>query len=623
MSIAGAALAVLVALLGVALMVVLGGALASPVAAGDATLALPFLSLSASDAAGADAFGAAVDISGDTLIVGANGQDGLGFSAGAAYIFERDAADPALWHETAVLTASDGQPIDWFGVDVAISGDTVVVGAQLADAAADASGAAYVFQREGGVWREVTKLVASDGEPNDDFGIGVEIDGDTAVVGALLKNTEAGRDAGAAYVFERDHGGADGWGEVVRLVAGDAAFNDRFGRSVDVSGDTIIVGASLADSPGANAGAVYVFERDAGGPGAWGEVVKLVALDAQPGDNFGFGVAIDGEILVAGAHLGGAGSAYVFQREPVGIDAWTQVAALRAPATEELGQFGRVVDAQGGAVVVGAPHENGQAGAAYLFERQPAGEWNPAGRLALADPNRPNLLGLGVAIDGGTAVVGAPHADLAASDAGAALVTTGVTTSGADPSGPDGEAPKGFVELEPGGQFVQWAFPAKQASEVFALLTIAWLFNEDAGEAGSGASTTGSWTSFIPQLGITDFLITNGAVLWLVSPDGQDIVVSFGPPGDTVRVRAPIESVELLIAESFPVQYFVEVVSALRNGCAEFDGFDVERKGTTVFINVWNLEPHPSLEIACIEIFRTEQSNVALGSDFEPGWSTR
>ena len=614
---APAVVALVVAVVVAVLVGVLDGARISPVAAGDSGPSLPFASLSASDAAAADAFGAAVDISGDTLIVGANGQDDLGFSAGAAYVFQRDPGDPDFWQETAVLTASDGQALDWFGVDVAISGDTVVVGAQLSDAVADASGAAYIFEREGGVWREVTRLVASDGEHNDDFGIGVEIDRDTVVIGALLKNTEAGRDAGAAYVYQRDRGGPDAWGEVVRLVAGDGAFNDRFGRSVDVSGDTIAVGASLADAPAANAGAVYLFERNAGGPDAWGEVAKLVASDAQTGDNLGFGVAIDGQTLVAGAHLGGAGSAYVFQRDPLGGDAWNELAELQGP-TDPLAQFGRVVDLRGGAIVVGAPHEANVAGAAYLFEQQANGEWSPAGRLALAAFEFPDQLGWGVAIDGGTAVVGAPHADLAGSDVGAAIVASGVPTGGADPdgpSGPDGQAPKGLLELEPGGQFVQWAFPDKQAAELFAALTIAWLFDE-----GSV-----SWTSFIPQLGITDFLVTNGAVLWLVSPDGADIVVSFGPPGsfeppsDTVRVRAPIESVNLLIAESFPPQYFVEVVSALPNGCAEFDGFDVERDGTTVLINVWNLVPHPSLDIACIEIFRTEQSNVALGSDFEPG----
>ena len=500
----------------VALVFVFGAPVAM-VAAGDSMADAPFVVLSASDPAADDFFGAAVDISGDTLIVGANGQDDLGFSAGAAFIFQREfGCLPDLWREVAMLTASDGQPIDWFGVDVAISGDTVVIGAQLADAPADASGAAYIFERTEDGWQEITKLVASDGEHNDDFGIGVEIDGDTVVVGALLKNTEDGRDAGAAYVFERNLGGPDNWGEVARLVASDGAYNDRFGRSLDISGDTIVVGSSLADSPGANAGALYVYERDAGGYDAWGEVAKLVASNAQPGDNMGFGVAIDGNTLVAGAYLAGSGKAYVFQRDSVAADVWVEVSELSGPETTEVAQFGRVVDVRDGVIVVGAPNEDVLIGAAYLFEQNLTGDWSPAGRLALSGPVFPDQLGWGVAIDQGIAVVGVPNADIAAPETGAVLVTT----TGGDCFGPSGVGSKGLLELEPEGQLVQWPFPEKQASEIFTALTIAWLFDSD----------SSSWTSFIPQLAITDFLVTEGDVLWLVSPNGEDIVVPLGLP---------------------------------------------------------------------------------------------
>ncbi|MCH8065960.1 MAG: FG-GAP repeat protein, partial [Chloroflexi bacterium] len=203
---------------------------------------------------------------------------------------------------------------------VAVSGDAAVVGARGGDAGGSNAGAAYVFQRdEGGAdnWGQVKKLTASDAQAGDGFGFSAAVSGDTAVVGALFEGAE-GLQAGAAYVFQRNEGGTDNWGEVTKLTASDAQSNDRFGFSAAVSGDTLVIGAYHQDLEHGNVGKAYAFQRDEGGTDNWGEVTKLTASDAQNSDGFAYSVAVSGDTAVVGAKnedAGGnsAGAAYVFQ----------------------------------------------------------------------------------------------------------------------------------------------------------------------------------------------------------------------------------------------------------------------------------------------------------------------
>ena len=190
-------------------------------------------------------------------------------------------------HEINKLTASDALGGEEFGSGVAISGDTAIVGARgdFAKSSSNA-GAAYVLGRnQGGVgnWGEVKKLIASDAQAGDQFGISVAVSGNTAVVGAR-REAAGGLGAGAAYVFQRDQGGADNWGELKKLTAPDAEAGDDFGVSVAVGGDTVVVGAFDENSGGDFAGAAYVFQRDQGGLDNWGWVKKLTASDAQVRD---------------------------------------------------------------------------------------------------------------------------------------------------------------------------------------------------------------------------------------------------------------------------------------------------------------------------------------------------
>ena len=201
---------------------------------------------------------------------------------------DRDALWPVTIDPTFTqqqkLEASDAAELDRFGFSVAISGETVVVGAPSDDTeAVEDQGSAYVFVRSGGVWSLQQKLLASDAAAFDFFGESVAISGETVVVGAPLDDGAAGNDQGSAYVFVR---GAGVWSQQQKLLASDAAQSDNFGNSVAISGETIVVGARLDVGAAGNAqGSAYVFVRSS--TGVWSQQQKLLASDAAAFDRFG------------------------------------------------------------------------------------------------------------------------------------------------------------------------------------------------------------------------------------------------------------------------------------------------------------------------------------------------
>ena len=330
--------------------------------------------LIASDAQWDDLFGLSVALSGATALVGAPQEGGI---SGSAYVFQRDAGGVNNWGETKKLVASDVVVGDHFGTSVAVYGDVAVAGAPADDSGGPLSGAAYVFYRnQGGAenWGQVRKLIGSDVQEKSLFGMRVAISDATIIVGAFIEGA-AGSDAGAAYVFQRDQGGLDNWGEIKKLTASNGKSNDYFGLTVAANGDTVVVGAPGVDTGGTDAGAAYIFHRDAGGPDNWGEVRKLTASVPDAGDFFGTGVAIDADTVVIGAadgvDDGGPGSVHVFQRDAGGTDNWGELTTLAASDAQDGDEFGISVAVIGDTVLVGAFWEDAggsNAGAAYVFD---------------------------------------------------------------------------------------------------------------------------------------------------------------------------------------------------------------------------------------------------------------
>jgi hypothetical protein len=373
----------------------LGGS-ASPGAGGDPPPIESEVKLTAADGAHGDLFGQAVAVDGDTAIVGARSADvGGNQDQGAVYVFARDGEG---WVERQKLVAGDGAPLDEFGTQVALSGDTALVGA------ASHQGA-YVFTRADGVWSERAKLTRSDGPANDYYGTAVALsaDGATAVVGAWAADVGGNVNQGKAYVFTRD---GDGWTERAQLLASDGHEWAVFGVDVAISPDgrTIVVGAELARA-GENdfQGQAYVFTRDGDG---WVERAILSAADGAANDRFGSGVAVAGDtVLVGASETQSGGAAYVFTRDG---ETWTQRATLHGSAVTPGGWFGHRValSATGDTAVVGARHSRQSVGSAYVFTHAD-GEWREELMLTAGDEGPNHQFGNAVAIDGGTILVGA------------------------------------------------------------------------------------------------------------------------------------------------------------------------------------------------------------------------
>ena len=309
-----------------------------------------------------DQFGSSVAIAGDTIVVGAHLDDDNGTNSGSAYVYTRTGT---TWTEQAKLTASDGAAGDQFGFrSVAIEGDTIVVGAYRDDDNGKNSGTAFVFTRMGTTWTEQAKLTASDGAAVDDqFGRSVAIAGDTIVVGA----TPGSGINGSVFVFTRT---GTTWTEQDQLTSTSAP--DFFGARVAIAGDTVVVGADREDDNGTNSGTVIVYTRTGT---VWTQQAKLKASDAAGDDRFGVSVAIAGDTIVVGAdwddeNATNSGSVYVFMRME---GEWTQQAKLTASDGGDVeDQFGISVGIASGTIVVGAwkdDTDNGvDSGSAYVYD---------------------------------------------------------------------------------------------------------------------------------------------------------------------------------------------------------------------------------------------------------------
>lgn len=311
-----------------------------------------------------DGFGRAMSLDGDTLIVGAPFDDEFGTNAGAAYVFVRTAG---IWAQQAKLTANDASLGVIFGNSVSISGDTAVIGSYRDDDAGTDSGSAYIFQRTGSVWTQQAKLTASDAAVGDFFGISVAISGNTVVIGAQ-HDDDAGSNSGSAYVFTRT---GTLWAQQAKLTANDASLGVIFGNSVSISGDTIIVGCYRDDDAGTDSGSAYIFQHAVG---VWSQQAKLTANDAAVGDIFGISVAISGDTVVIGASGDDddgldSGSAYIFQRME-GV--WSQEAKLSTISATDEQYFGNHVSMYGDIVSISAAPADSflfGGGSAYLFGR--------------------------------------------------------------------------------------------------------------------------------------------------------------------------------------------------------------------------------------------------------------
>lgn len=207
-------------------------------------------------------FGGSVSLAGNTAVIGASLDSGVGDFAGAAYVFSRSGSN---WTQQAKLTANDANDGDLFGNSVSISGNSVLVGA-YSDADVDTSvGSAYVFTRSGSNWSQQAKLTPPDGAAFDSFARSVALNGDTAVIGSTGHDVTS-ESNGAAYLFTRN---GSSWSLTSKLLADGLPLGALFGQSVSVDGDTVLIGARGIDNNGNDSGAAYVFTAGNGNETLW------------------------------------------------------------------------------------------------------------------------------------------------------------------------------------------------------------------------------------------------------------------------------------------------------------------------------------------------------------------
>ncbi|MBN2019710.1 MAG: FG-GAP repeat protein [Sedimentisphaerales bacterium] len=375
--------------------------------------------LVASDANASDRLGVSVAIDGQTAVVGAYQNDSNGPDAGAAYVYEFSGS---AWQQHQKLVASDASAGDQFGRSVAIEANTIVVGAHYGDANDPNTGSAYVFTRSGTVWNQQQKLAALDAATDDRFGMSVSISGDTLVVGAYGDD----RQTGAAYVFTRND---QIWTQLQKLTTSDANTGDFFGWSAAINANIIAVGAMNDDhyNPPINtdAGTVYIFTRSGQ---IWSQQAILRASDAADSDHFGCSVALDGNFAVIGAYecdingVPNVGAAYVFEKNYTG---WVEKQKLFDADTPNNGDdFGKSVAIEGDTIFAGCVNhivDGNQVGAVFEFTRT-GQTWFQKDLLIAGDGNDDDNFGFSIAVSGQYLFSGAPYNDAAGLNSGSAYV---------------------------------------------------------------------------------------------------------------------------------------------------------------------------------------------------------
>lgn len=366
--------------------------------------------------ASGDRFGSSVAAYGNLAVVGAPFSDEVGSDSGAAYVFRQQAGS---WVLEQKLTPADGAANDRFGAAVAVHGTTIVVTSPRDDDFGRNSGSAYVFEFDPTTttFVEGRKINDPKGKAKDLFGESVAIDGSTLVVGARLDDG-LGTNSGSAFVFNRNRGGADNWGLRKKLKASNAAAFAQFGAAVDISGDIVVVGARRDDASGVNSGSAYVFARDQGGTNKFGEVTRLAPSGVNDRDEFGTDVGLSGTTVVVGSPLndaGGknAGAAHVFSQDEGGSGQWGEQARYNGLAAGDFS--GTAVTIDGGVLAVSSPGADqgpSNSGMARVYRFDAASSaWVPDYDVTADVSAMGDQVGSSLDVFAGTLLLGAPRSD--------------------------------------------------------------------------------------------------------------------------------------------------------------------------------------------------------------------
>ncbi len=353
--------------------------------------------ITASDGSSNDKFGTSVGLSGDYAIVGTDATDDNGTSSGSAYIFKRSGS---TWLEQAKLIASDATAADFFGENVAISGDYAIIGAvgdehDNGPFNSTGNGSAYIFKRSGSTWSEQAKLFDSNARG---FSKSVDISENHAIVGSP--------EGDAAYIYNQS---GSIWSEQNMILPSDGGgvnANNRFGQSVAIEGNYAIIGSPDDDDLGSDSGSAYIFFWNGTN---WVQQTKLTASDGGDFAFFGNAVSIAGNYAVVGGRNTGNGKVYIFERSG---STWTEQAIVEASDGGGNDHFGYSLDLSNDMLIVGAHKDDRDgafdpdSGSAYIFQRS-GNTWIQQNKLIASDLDRNDEFGISVAISANYSISGA------------------------------------------------------------------------------------------------------------------------------------------------------------------------------------------------------------------------
>lgn len=320
-----------------------------------------------------DNFGTSIDIDNNFIVVGSPNHDQFVTDGGSVYIYEYSVGS---WDLRRKIISSDVNISDSFGHSVAIFEDTVVVGVPLDNDLNKNQGSAYIFEKDIGgnnLWGERIKLMPNDGEEFDYFGYSVSVNMDNVIIGSPGNNYPycnriniLHNNSGAAYIFNRNNGGSNLWGQVRKITPIVNNGDMYFGNSVDISNNFAVVGAPYSNS-------VYVFEKDLGELNAWGQITKIIPPNMGSNLFFGLNVKIENDIIIVSqnGYNNNRGAVDVFKKSiQCNSNDWLFIEKIEAYDYENDDNFGTSISINNGIIVIGAPkndYKQSNTGSIYIY----------------------------------------------------------------------------------------------------------------------------------------------------------------------------------------------------------------------------------------------------------------
>ena len=400
-----------------------------------------------------DQFGSAVSIDGDFAVVGApNASDSLS-AWGSVYVLENTGS---AWEKIARLAPSDSVDFKFFGASVSISGDVIVVGAPGSEQNS-VEGKTYVFERPIDGWKDTVETAVLLPALNSTalaFGSSVKILGSDVVVSADFFDNGSGQ----VFVFEEPVDGWDDMNETAVLSNSDNLAYDRFGSSIGISSNTIVVGAPFQTGIADSTGAVYVFEKPVDGWATATQTAKLISEDGENSEGFGRSVSIDNDQIAVGAPLKSVedfstGMVYVFERDG---DIWSDMTATAKLNISDIGHgklLGQTVYISGDYILAGAPGDENEGGAAYSYIKPQVGWVDSDEHVKIENQSGAESFGNSLAISGNYLIVGASQNDADGSNSGATYILRNLNSK---PTFELGESPISVLNAGP-QEFESWA----------------------------------------------------------------------------------------------------------------------------------------------------------------------